>query len=541
MHQWIMDWVVVILDMNTTQANRTIVYLGLFGLIITLHFSGIGKLSIYALDEAKNAVAAYEMSERADYILPTFNGEPRYDKPPLHYYFFMLGYKIFGYTPFGARFFSAIAGLFCIGICAGFLKEQFGHRITYIFLFLIAGNIHWMVQFHMAVPDPFLVAFLTTAYLYGFRYYQSNYSQTKYQYYSYISLGLAVLSKGPVALLLYMITFILFMLIQKRFSLKPWFRILPLTLFILIASSWYVIVGWKTGGNWLEEFFLTHNLSRFGSAMEGHGGSFLKTWLFVAVGTFPFIVFLPRAINRIFIKNRKESVDGNNFLSFAALAFLIIILFFSFASTRLPNYTVPAYPWFFMIMAVYLERIKSINQIYWLWGISALFVLLISVGGYFGLAQTPYLSEHRSLALYFLLAVIPLVLSIKFILKRQMLMAYAGISFCYSTMTLVFFLWVMPVLDQKNPVYLTKSIWKNQDRISYYEIANPAFVFYLQRPIPPFNPSEVQAGDLVISRKKQLQKLASEGFSFETLAEENDLFESPITVIVRMNPPFPDN
>lgn len=75
-----------------------------------LHFSNINGLSIYVLDEAKNATAAIEMLQQGEWIVPTFNGEYRFDKPPLHYYFFMLSYQLFGINEFAARFFPALFG-----------------------------------------------------------------------------------------------------------------------------------------------------------------------------------------------------------------------------------------------------------------------------------------------------------------------------------------------------------------------------------------------------------------------------------------------
>ena len=525
--------------MYFTAGKRKAIYIILFGLVIILHFAGIGKLSIYALDEAKNAVAAFEMFEKGDFIFPTFNDQPRYDKPPLHYYFFIVGYKIFGYTAFAARFFPALVGIFCVGICAKFVNEYFGHQSTFIFLLLAIANIHWMVQFHMAVPDPFLIAFLTTSYLYGFRYYHSNYQIVKYQYYSYILLGLAVLTKGPVAILLYVVTFTLFMLIQKRFNLRPWFRILPLFIFILISGSWYFLITWKTGGNWLGEFIFTHNLSRFSSPMEGHGGSFLKTLLFVILGLFPFILLLPSAAKGIFDrwKNKEVGVQ-NNFLNFAFLAAFVVVVFFCFASTRLPNYTTLAYPWLMVILAVFLAKTKSLITLKWLWGITFVFVLALSIGGYFGLSEIPYLSEKRSIAFSFTFAFIPLVCALVFIIQKKFMAAFSGVSIAFSSLSLLFFLWVMPTLDKENPVIITKPIWENQERIFHYKIFNPAFVFYLQRPIPALDKTSVKSGDLVITRKNSLDNLRSEGFEFEIIAEANDLFESPVTVIIRMNPPF---
>ncbi len=74
----------------------------------------LGSSPIYILDEAKNAQCAREMLQHNDWVVPTFNGELRTDKPVLHYYFMMIAYKVFGINEFSARFFSAILGVLTV-------------------------------------------------------------------------------------------------------------------------------------------------------------------------------------------------------------------------------------------------------------------------------------------------------------------------------------------------------------------------------------------------------------------------------------------
>nr|WP_293304666.1 hypothetical protein [Allomuricauda sp.] len=76
-----------------------------FLLALAICTSFIGAYPIYILDEARNSEAAREMFVTGDIIVPYFNGQLRTDKPPLHYFFMMLGYKLFGVNAFGARFF----------------------------------------------------------------------------------------------------------------------------------------------------------------------------------------------------------------------------------------------------------------------------------------------------------------------------------------------------------------------------------------------------------------------------------------------------
>ena len=86
------------------QTNQKYFWL-LLGLSALLLFPGLGKTPLWIYDEVRNAECAREMYERNDWIVPTFNGGLRTLKPPLHYYFMFGGFKIFGVTEWGARFF----------------------------------------------------------------------------------------------------------------------------------------------------------------------------------------------------------------------------------------------------------------------------------------------------------------------------------------------------------------------------------------------------------------------------------------------------
>ena len=92
--------------------NKKIFFYSIFIFFISFFIfsANIWGLSIYSLDEAKNSECAREMLERGDLIVPTFNYQLRTDKPPLHYYFMIVAYKLFGVNEFSARFFSSVFG-----------------------------------------------------------------------------------------------------------------------------------------------------------------------------------------------------------------------------------------------------------------------------------------------------------------------------------------------------------------------------------------------------------------------------------------------
>src|SRR5436190_6513281 len=140
-----------------------------FFVVILLAFivygANIGGTSIYILDEAKNAGCAMEMYQRRDWVVPTFNGELRMDKPVLHYYFMKVSYEVLGIHPFSARLFSVIMGVLTICAVFYFVRKIFdGQTALYASLILIA-SLQLAIQFHLAVPDPYFIFLLTTGWL----------------------------------------------------------------------------------------------------------------------------------------------------------------------------------------------------------------------------------------------------------------------------------------------------------------------------------------------------------------------------------------
>src|ERR1051325_10825857 len=76
---------------------------------LVFHLVGTWSLPLIDRDEPRFAEAAREMRQRGDYVVPYFNGQYRFDKPPLTYWFQALSYRLFGENDFAARFPSAIA------------------------------------------------------------------------------------------------------------------------------------------------------------------------------------------------------------------------------------------------------------------------------------------------------------------------------------------------------------------------------------------------------------------------------------------------
>src|ERR1044072_9965758 len=75
------------------------------------YFIRLGASSLWDSNEAFYAETPREMIESGDYINPTFNYQPRFNKPPLCYWIVALFYKLFGASESVERVTIALAAI----------------------------------------------------------------------------------------------------------------------------------------------------------------------------------------------------------------------------------------------------------------------------------------------------------------------------------------------------------------------------------------------------------------------------------------------
>jgi 4-amino-4-deoxy-L-arabinose transferase-like glycosyltransferase len=202
----------------------------------------------------------------------------------------------------------------------------------------------------------------------------------------YAVLGVAVLAKGPIGLLLPGATLGLFMLIVGRpaptseggplqrsptvWLMAVWrtlspgnlcratWRLRPITaifMVLAVAAPWFVLVGIRTEGAWLEQFFIDQNLKRAVATFDHHSGPFYYYILAVLIGFFPWSVFLGPTL--IHTTQRFRHGDPRRAGYLLAICWLAVYLvFWSLVQTKLPHYILPAFPALALLTAALLYR-----------------------------------------------------------------------------------------------------------------------------------------------------------------------------------------
>jgi 4-amino-4-deoxy-L-arabinose transferase-like glycosyltransferase len=359
------------------------------GVAAIVMFTNLGGPRLWDRDEPRNAGCALEMQQRGDWVVPVFNAELRAHKPVLLYWLIMSAYAVFGVNEFAARFWSALLAVGTAWATYHIGRRLFDPRVGLWAGVALATSLMFGVAGRAATPDATLI-FLTTLalliYVLAIRPEQSLYFPNRWLPAAamYAVMGLAVLAKGPVGFVLPTAVIGMFLLIVRLpelpgtttqaswlerllRSLRPFapghflrtcWAMRPLTAIAVVgavALPWYVWVGWRTDGAFLQEFFLEHNLGRAASSMEGHSGSLLFYPGAILIGFFPWSVFaVPVLIGLGSGLRRRDAWSAGYVL--AATWIGVYVGLFSVAQTKLPSYVTPCYPALALLTGCFLHR-----------------------------------------------------------------------------------------------------------------------------------------------------------------------------------------
>lgn len=513
----------------------------LLGILAALVFgANLGGFSIYILDEAKNSGCAMEMYQNNEWIVPTFNQELRTDKPPLHYFFMRTAYTLGGINPFTARVFSAVMGVLMVLGLYYFSSRLISTSVALLAALICIASLQLAFQFHLAVPDPYLLFFLTTGWLAWITAWKEN--KPGLYYIAYICIGFATLAKGPLAPFLSALLMGSFLLFERQINWAVFKKVRFFSgalVFIAIVAPWFVLVTLKTNGEWLNEFIFKHNVSRFTEPMEGHGGFPLESIVVAFIGLMPFTFFLPLKFRSLVGWFKTESV-GRYFILGAG----VVIIFFAFSRTILPTYPEPAFPFLALVLAYALHQLyKNASSSIVIPGV----IYLILVAAIPWAAANGFEADGNlkaaqwSMLLYFL-PISALTGLILLMLKKVRYAILVYIAGNIITLLALFYI-LVPAMDEQNPVrQATEQLGLKSTPLPVvsYRIFNPAFQFALQRPLPNAQDltdlrNLLPAGKkvYVVTRKKYLKDL--ESLNPEIVFEKKDLFEKHVTVVLLLS------
>jgi 4-amino-4-deoxy-L-arabinose transferase-like glycosyltransferase len=318
--------------------------------VLVAFFCCLGGAPLFDLDEGAFSEATRQMFVRGDFISPYVNNQPRFDKPILIYWMQAIGVGLFGVGEFGFRFPSAVAATLWVAAVYRFVGELMDRSTALTAAIITATSLGVMVIGRAATADALLNLLIAATMMDIYRYYRQPRSVLLYRV--FLWMGLGVLTKGPVAILIPLAVSLMFFAWRGRF--KAWlgavFNPVGLLILIGVALPWYAVQYGREGDAFIQGFFLKHNVGRFQSPMENHGGGLFYYALVIPLLVLPYSSLLAAALARA-----REAIRDER-LAYLWLWFLFVFVFFSFSGTKLPHYVLYGITPLFILMAYYRER-----------------------------------------------------------------------------------------------------------------------------------------------------------------------------------------
>ncbi|MBM98547.1 MAG: hypothetical protein CMJ77_05425 [Planctomycetaceae bacterium] len=518
----------------------------------------LGEAKLWDRDEPRNARCAWEMLDRQDWVVPTFNDELRTHKPILLYWLTMSSYIVFGVNEFGARFASAFLAIGTVLLTYFIGCRLLNPRVGLWSSVVLTGTLMFNVAARAATPDSTLIFCMTLAFaIYVWSVPREIWSDPNQGEHSnlvfrswpwaaliYGAMGLAVLAKGPVGIVLPTAVIGMFLLIARSAPLPPnstwpqrtlhclkWsapvhflqtcWTMRPLTAITtasVVAVPWYLTVGFQTNGEWLRGFFLEHNVSRAIASMEGHQGSILFYPVALLIGFFPWSVLAVP----VGLWSFSELQLANKYRPYTFLACWIAVFMtaFSLAATKLPSYITPTYPAVALLcggfIVAFLDQISDAKVASWWPRISAICLTVIGLGLLIGLpiAASQLLPGDEWLGLVGSIPFAGGFITIICLLKNQRKLSMLSLSCSSLTFVLILFSIVGPrVSDHQQIDELLAFADSDSEIVAAYASHEPSWVFYAGHHIPFYRVDEtVEARDFFCEHPNHLLITTQTGY-----------------------------
>ena len=362
-------------------------------LSLALFLSGNWILPLIDRDEPRFAEASREMLQRRDFIIPWFNGSYRFDKPPLIYWCQMAGFGLLGENAFAARLPSVLFASATALLLVVWGRRLGNERAGFYAAIMFVSCLQVLIHARLSVADMPMIFFFATAVWSGWELSRPDCGQRFFWWWIFFaSLGLGFLAKGPVAWLPLGILLLGRWRRPQMFTLRLGHLGLGLILMLVIIGLWGVPALVKTNGEFFAVGIGRHVIKRSFGIMEGHGAKgllgyfialpfYLLTFFFP--GFFPWCLVVPRAL-RQWWKTRHSDAFGGYLLAQAALVFAV----FTLVRTKLPHYTLPAFPCLALWLGLRLSGAKDFEPRL-AQGLVAMSVLALAITlGAFSFAQS---------------------------------------------------------------------------------------------------------------------------------------------------------
>jgi len=377
-------------------------FLLVIGFLLFVPF--LGQVHLFDWDEINFAESAREMLLTHNYHIVQIDFQPFYEKPPLFIWLQAISMHYLGVSEYAARLPNAICGIVTLLVVFNVGRSVFKSQLGVLWALMFACSILPQIYFKSGIIDPVfnLFIFLGIYFLYKVTLHNDfehprlrSSNQRWHLFLSALFIALATLTKGPVAILLVVLTATTYFIVNRgklRLGISDmigWWIVIA-----AIVILWLSMESRQSGFTFVSEF-IKYQIRLFSTEDAGHGGPFYYHWVILFFGVFPASALIWDS----FKKNDLDDTDQRFFKRWMIYLLLVVLIVFSVVQTKIVHYSSLCYFPLTFLAAYYLNYLLD-GKMRWTWkqtlpvfGICLIIVSALT-GGIF-------LIQHPDLIIYY--------------------------------------------------------------------------------------------------------------------------------------------
>jgi 4-amino-4-deoxy-L-arabinose transferase-like glycosyltransferase len=341
-----------------SQSHKRLVLILAFCAFFFLMF-GNNFVSLTHPDEVFYAQTSKEMIQHNSWFVPLIFDQPQFEKPILFYLLTAIGFKLFGISPFMARFWPALFGI--IGVITVYYLSWFlfgRKRLSFFAGLILLTSLIYLALSRAVLTDMVFSIFVAIAMSF-FYFSYSHQTERKSLFCGYLFTGLAVLTKGLLGFLFPLTSLLIFVFFVKDWKfLKSKNHGWGIVIFFLVALPWHIMMLMKFGPWFIEEYWTNVHVRRlFESEHPKLNNLYFYPGL-MFVGVLPWTIYFVASL-KLIVQSLRNSAPAKKSLIFLLSWIVAVFIFVEPAASKLASYIFPVFPAIAVLIAFYVDDVLS--------------------------------------------------------------------------------------------------------------------------------------------------------------------------------------
>lgn len=328
-------------------------------LITMLYLIGAYAIDLMDNDATQYATIAMQMEDSGNYLEPVWRDWEYLDKPPLLFWLSSWFFSLFGLNHFAYRLPSILINLLGVFSTYKLGTKLYSEKAGLYAAIIYASCFGIFVVNHDVRTDTMLTGFVIFSIWQLHSYLQSRKRSSFVM--AFVGIGLAMLTKGPIGLMVPILSFGPYLIYQRNW--KDLFRpewLLSLLIIAVVLLPMVFGLYSQHGIKGIEFYFWTQSFGRLTGEnywIDTTGPLFFThsfLWSFIPWTIIALIAYF----KKWYLFFKKENIE---ILCLSGITLVFIGM--SFSSYKLPHYIYVVFPLFAILAGDYIE--KSFKQVKW--------------------------------------------------------------------------------------------------------------------------------------------------------------------------------